>query len=256
MHTNGTNSIGLPPLPSKAEVNIPMGEHPYPHRLAQYVREMILAQYTYHRAKIAAMQALEKCPDGLKQLQIELKVGLDGGLREDVFRDHWQFEQRFQGMRRVWDNQAIVVLWSSAWDWFIRQLIEFVTKAELARGREVKYQKIVYAPFKEQIAWLDRLCNSSIPGQQSLDAVDEMICVRNLGLHNAWEVDRKYLHQHRGGSFQLGQIRAVKSDELLNWQRGILAVLDHYASAVAKRFSDALELGSGGEITSPEEVVN
>lgn len=145
-------------------------------------------------------------------------------------------------MRGVWDNQAIIVLWSSAWDWFIRRLIVFNAKAGLARGKEAEYQKIIYAPFRKQIAWLDKLCNSCMPDQQSLDAVDEMICVRNLGVHNAWEVDRKYLEQHRGCSFELGQIRAVKSDELLNWQRGILAVLDHYASAMAKRFSDAPEL--------------
>jgi hypothetical protein len=81
-----------------------------------------------------------------------------------------------------------------------------------------------------------------MPDQQSLDAVDEMISVRHLGVHNAWQVDRKYLEQHRGSSFQLGQVRDTKSDELLNWQAGILAVVDHYASAVAKRFSDGPEL--------------
>jgi len=229
----------LPPLPSTAEVSISAGHHGYPHRLAQYVREMVLAQFTYQVVKRAALQTLVRHPDGLEKLRMELNVDGDGGLREDVFRDHWQIERRFVKMRPIWDNQDIILHWSSAWDWFIRRVAQFISKAQLAKGIAVSHKKVLNMPFRQQISWLDRSCQSHITDERSLGAVEEMIRVRHLGVHNAWQVDQKYLGEHPASSFRLGQIRVVEDRELSIWQAAMLEVIDRCASVVAERFSDA-----------------
>ena len=68
----------------------------------------------------------------------------------------------------------------------------------------------------------------------------EMSLVRNLGLHNRWEVDERYMARtRRVGSAAIGELRIMSLDELQTWQSLISRVLIRSSSECAQIFKDA-----------------
>jgi hypothetical protein len=74
----------------------------------------------------------------------------------------------------------------------------------------------------------------------SVECVREMSLVRNIGLHNRWEVDEGYLKQTNStGLWAVGDIRTVESTELLRWHQDLMNVINATWPPIAERYVDA-----------------
>lgn len=69
-----------------------------------------------------------------------------------------------------------------------------------------------------------------------LDALSEMALVRNLGLHNRWEVDSFYLSTTNSSGWNIGEIRELNSIELRQWHECIMTVIHETSVEVSKKF--------------------
>ena len=67
-----------------------------------------------------------------------------------------------------------------------------------------------------------------------------MSLVRNISLHNRWEVDEGYLKQTRSsGPWTAGDIRTVESPELLGWHKDLMEVINAIWPTIAERYVNA-----------------
>ena len=65
-----------------------------------------------------------------------------------------------------------------------------------------------------------------------------MTLVRNLGLHNRWEVDEKYLQFSSTKGLGVGDLRLVEVEELHHWHAALVRLILDLTSAVAIRYVD------------------
>lgn len=73
-------------------------------------------------------------------------------------------------------------------------------------------------------------------------AAHEMSLVRNLGLHNRWEVDEVYLkNSSHSGALVVGELRLVNASELLPWRSALSQLLMGIWSPIAQLYVGAPE---------------
>jgi hypothetical protein len=66
-----------------------------------------------------------------------------------------------------------------------------------------------------------------------------MSYVRNLGLHNRWEVDAFYLRKTLTAGWNVGEIRVVTIDELKTWVSSLTSLLTETSIPIAKKYFSA-----------------
>lgn len=69
--------------------------------------------------------------------------------------------------------------------------------------------------------------------------VKKMSYVRNLGLHNRWEIDAFYLRKTLTSGWVLGEIREVSIAELRTWVSSLTKLLDETSIPIAKEYCSA-----------------
>jgi hypothetical protein len=144
--------------------------------------------------------------------------------------------------------QNAIVSMQSHWDWYLRRLGAFILFTRQAVGdpplpsktnKELK--RIGFANFADQIEILRE--SSGLPlliSIASVECVREMSLVRNISLHNRWEVDEGYLKQTRSsGPWTVGDIRTVESPELLGWHKDLMEVINATWPPIAERYVNA-----------------
>ena len=113
------------------------------------------------------------------------------------------------------------------WDWFISKLSEFVCFARLhdnvpsiSNRQTNKLHRLGMKNTDDQLSLLSAATglNFNIDNTK-LDSFKEMLLVRNLGMHNEWEVDQFYLDRTRTQGWKLGQLRTIKSTDLYRLAR-------------------------------------
>ena len=72
--------------------------------------------------------------------------------------------------------------------------------------------------------------------EKDIANLKEMSRTRNLGLHNRWEVDERYLELTGREDFELGELRIVEIDEINRWYESLINTLGETCrkTAVAK----------------------
>lgn len=130
------------------------------------------------------------------------------------------------------------------WDWFISKLGGFVRFARqhdsippISNKQTNKLQKLGWENSDDQLGLLTAATGQNFNiDNTKLDSFKEMLLVRNLGMHNEWEVDQFYLDRTRTQGWKLGQLRTLTSTDLYNWQAALLHIMNELATEVAKRY--------------------
>jgi hypothetical protein len=139
------------------------------------------------------------------------------------------------------------VSFCSHWDWYIRKLSEFIVIHHFAAlGRpfttqeEKDLQRIDRLTIPQQLTLIEQACNTQFELSASQRAnLREMSLVRNLGLHNRWEVDGVYLAKSSCNRHQVGHLREFDVDELRNWHQSLLSAVQITSIKIAIRFKNA-----------------
>jgi hypothetical protein len=136
---------------------------------------------------------------------------------------------------------------NSHWDWYIRKLIDFVvfTRGDLNQSplhtRELKrLDRFNSLPICEQLEVIQIVAEIILTLEESeMNELQEMTLVRNLGLHNRWEIDKRYLERTGRKGYQLGELRVIELDELKKWHEMFCKVVQITTSEVALAFVGA-----------------
>jgi hypothetical protein len=228
------------PLPSITKLPN-ASAHGFPLQICVQTYEFMIGAMFYAAiADVAAGQFI-RLPNGLKKLENDLR---QSGMDKKEWDRGWNILERYMPVFENSVFQNVLVLVRSHWDWYIRQLRGFVAFARLHVASPTlsnKQQKLFdYLDRKEiveQISILEGACGItfSFPSSIIVD-VNEMSLVRNLGLHNRWEVDAFYLNKTLSSGWTMGDIRVVTIDELRGWIASLRKLLDETSIQIAKRY--------------------
>lgn len=130
----------------------------------------------------------------------------------------------------------------SHWDWYVSNLGKFIDFAEKFTLPEKQTNKdllkLNFKPFVTQIEIIKSETGISLNIESdSLDLVEEMHLVRNLGMHNEWEVDDTYLRKTKTINLKLGDKRKFEITELTKWHSAFLQLIGILSFEIAIRYA-------------------
>lgn len=233
-------TIPLPPLTMRADASA----HPYPIQIGLQTEEFLQATVFYVIfADLAAGQRVKQ-PGAIQEIENEL---LTNGLDCKALNDGWAFLTKYIALFSEFAVQNAPIIMRNHWDWYIRRLGAFV---------EFGRTKCIGLPYSKEIEkQLPLLGKKEMPLANQLDilrqatglpltiditmmkAAQEMSLVRNLGLHNRWEVDEVYIkNSSHSGNWTVGEVRLVHASELVAWRAALSQLLIGTWSPIAQLF--------------------
>lgn len=196
--------------------------HPYPVQVSLQTQEFIHAVLFYAMFADSAAGAYVRLPNALNNIEEKL---IEGGLEKREWERGWDYLQKYQAVFNNTIFQNVVILMRSHWDWYIRQIGEFINFARvhiayppLSKKQQTDLNRIGWSEITRQLVILEESCGIkfSLSPQILLD-INEMSLVRNIGLHNRWEVDDFYLRKTSSSIWELKDVRIIEIGELKSW---------------------------------------
>lgn len=233
----------LPPMTMRADATA----HPYPFKIGLQTEEFLQATVFYViLADLAAGQRVKQ-PGAIQEIENEL---LTNGMDLKALNDGWTFLTKYKQLFSEFAIQNAPIMMRNHWDWYIRRLGEFVefgrTKCKgLPFSKEIEKQLPLLGKREMSLAnQLDILRQATgLPltiDPKILKAAQEMSLIRNLGLHNRWEVDKVYLKNcSQPKNWAVGEVRLVHASELVLWRAALSQLLLETWSPIAQLFVNA-----------------
>jgi len=232
--------ISLPEITQKDDAKA----HKYPFQLSIQTMEFLQASIFYTAFNdISTAQYIHI--DG-KLNEIE-KIFTDKMYDKKTYDECWEFLNKYNEVFKKGAFQSVIISLNSHWDWYIRKLSKFI---EFSRDHIVSPELD-----KKQISALSRISNFSIAHQlkilsevtgvkldidsKDIENLKEMSRVRNLGLHNRWETDEKYMLLSGRTDIKLGEIRYVEIGEINLWHSILIKTLGETCRKVATKYVKA-----------------
>lgn len=218
--------------------------HPYPIQVSLQTQEFIQAGLFYAMFADTAAGEYVRLPNALNTIEEKLtKEGLD---KRDWERG-WHYLQKYQAIFNNTIFQNVVILTRSHWDWYVRQVAEFIKFARahvasppLTNRQQSDLNRIGWSEITKQLLILEESSGIkfNLPLQIFVD-ISEMSLVRNLGLHNRWEVDDSYLSKTSASDLELRDIRIIEIHELQGWARSFSKLITETSLQIAVKYVDA-----------------
>lgn len=234
----------------KSSIRIPLPEmgrtqdskiHPYPYRIAMQTLEFMQGSLFHASLVDIASGAYVRQPNGMTNLE-QIFIGkLDS---RKTYDEAWGILGKYQAVFEKVPFQSVLIAMNSHWDWYARKLIDFVlfaredvNQASLERNDEKRLARFSSLPIGEQLEVIQVAAGIKLAfdGMECRE-LQEMALVRNLGLHNRWEIDKRYLERTSKLGYQLGELRIIEIEELNLWHRLFNKVVQTTSSEVALAF--------------------
>lgn len=216
-------------------------KHLYPMRLALRAHRLIQGTLFYNVMADTTIGLYFS--EGVSSI-IKLKEKLiSSGLTEETYELSWScFEEYISEFKNPIFQHAVYSI-ISHWDWYVSNLGKFVYFAEKHLSPHKKLDndllKLSTKPFAKQIEILQIQSGVTLEIEgESLDLIEEMHLVRNLGLHNQWEVDATYLKNSKNKDFEMGMKRLVETPELEKWNSAFIKLVLESSSRFAIHYAD------------------
>lgn len=232
--------ISLPKVTKKPNCKA----HPFPFQIGFQTLEFIQASIFFTTLLdyisgeyLGQLTSLEK---------IKSKMIKDG-LSDDEWEKSFECLTKYRKVFEKWIFQHVLIQIRSHWDWYIRRLGEFIVFARenapcspLSQKDKEELRRIGFTSLNKQLKILEKA--SGVKFNISKDVLDkllEMALVRNLGLHNRWEVDSFYINRTNTLGWSIGEIREFDSIELGEWHKCIMNVINKTSVEISKKFVQA-----------------
>jgi hypothetical protein len=228
------------PLPKITKAPNAMA-HPFPLQITFQTYEFINGMMFYAMVSDIASGKYVRLPKGLDKIEEEV---LQGGLSKKAWDEGWEQLQKYMPVFEKSVFQSVVILARSHWDWYIRQLGGFVRFARkhvpsplLDKQQQKSLDSVDRKEIKKQLSILEESCGVtfSIPNTV-MSSVEEMSLVRNLGMHNRWEVDSFYLSKTSTTNLEVGDVRLFEITELQNWISSLTKLLNETSLPIAEKY--------------------
>jgi hypothetical protein len=243
-HAKGIQSMGIKiPLLSVTKA-LNAQAHPFPVQVAVQTYEFILGVLFYAMVSDMASGEYVRLPNGLNQMEAKL---LEEGLSKKEWDRGWNIIQKYMPVFENTVFQNVLMLMRSHWDWYIRQIggfVRFSRNHVHSPPLDNKQQKLLdnvdRKELKEQLQILEMACGITfnIPATV-MESIREMSCVRNLGMHNRWEVDNFYLSKTSTSGWELNDIRLLEISELRGWASSLNKIIDETSFPIAIKYVSA-----------------
>jgi len=164
------------------------------------------------------------------------------GWSEKIYETSWGcFEDYLKEFQNPIHQHAVYSI-VSHWDWFISNLGKFIDFAERSISPEKQTDKdllkLNFKPFTKQIEIIKNETGILLNIENNtLDLIEEMDLVRNLGMHNEWEVDGTYLKKTKKSCLKSGDKRVFEIPEITKWHSAYLQLIDALAYEIAVRYA-------------------
>lgn len=223
--------------------------HPFPLQIAYQTQEFLQGAMFMAAFGDLAVGAFVRQPGGVEEVE---RLMMNKGLAKGVSSEAWAILNKYQTLFGDVVFQSVLISLCSHWDWYIRRLAEFVRFARVhVGGPSLSSAESRNLERADHLSLVDQI--STIIGatgvELQLDDVDlatleEMALVRNLGLHNRWEVDATYLLKSRMNGLSEGELRIVPPAELHLWHQLLILVLNQMSLEVAKVYREVPPYGT------------
>jgi hypothetical protein len=215
--------------------------HPYPIQVSLQTQEFIQAVLFYAMFADSAAGAYVRLPNALNNIEKKL---IEEGLGKREWERGWDYLQKYQAIFNNTIFQNVVILMRSHWDWYIRQIGEFINFARvhlalppLNKKQQSDLNRIGWSEITRQLVILEESCGIRLSlSPQILFDINEMSLVRNLGLHNRWEVDDFYLRKTSSSIWELRDVRIIEIGELQSWAGSLSKLLNETSLQIAIKY--------------------
>ena len=222
--------------------------HPYPFVIA--LQTMKFTQGAIFYFTLMDTAASEYFRQGDQQGSQYLKIKslyTSWGYSEQTWETSWSCFEEYMTIfpKQIW-NVALITL-KSHWDWYMTKLGEFVCFAKsfenitpLRESEQNALKKIGFRDITSQFSELEKVASVKFEfSDEVLNLLREFSLVRNLGIHNQWEVDDTYLKLTKKSEYQKGVLRFFNMQELEEWQRSLQVAITQTSQKIAERFVNA-----------------
>ncbi|MFC2003163.1 hypothetical protein ACFLV4_04380 [Chloroflexota bacterium] len=218
--------------------------HPFPLQVAYQTQEFIQAILFHTMFSDVAAGEYVRLPNSLSGIRTTL---VDQGMSAQLWEDGWKYLQKYQEYFSQAILRSVLISTRSHWDWYVKKLGEFISQNRqfvfdipLSKTESAKLRKIGFKEITQQIKILEKSCDVSIPIQASTsELLHEMSLVRNLGLHNRWEIDAFYLSKTKTSEWLLNEVRNFDVAELQSWHAALINTISKTATPIAIKFKDS-----------------
>jgi hypothetical protein len=215
--------------------------HPYPFQIAFQTLEFLQGAIFYASLIDVAAGEFFKLPDGLIRIE---KIFIEKLYSKKTYDEAWGYLEKYRAVFEKTAFQSVIISLNSHWDWYIRKLGEFISFARFkasdlafSNADKKRIARISYVPILEQLKIVELASGVKIELRpEDLVELKEMTLVRNLGLHNRWEVDERYIWHTQRKGISVGDVRVIDIDELYLWHRLLIMLVNELARQVAIAF--------------------
>ncbi|MBA7635067.1 hypothetical protein ES703_42667 [subsurface metagenome] len=215
--------------------------HPFPFQIGFQTLEFIQSSIFFTTLLDYISGEYLEQQTSLEKIKIRM---IEDGLSDDNWEKDFACLMKYRKVFEKWIFQNVLIQIKSHWDWYIRRLAEFivfarenVSSSPLNQKDKAELQRIGFKPLSKQLRILENAGNVkfNIP-KDILNALSEMALVRNIGLHNRWEIDSFYLSKTNSSGWNIGEIREFNIIELGQWHKCIMTVIHETSVEVSKKF--------------------
>lgn len=218
--------------------------HPFPVQVAQQTQEFMQGAIFFQMLSDTASGQRFRQPNALNEVQSSLEAG---GMDRALWEQGWGLLEKYQELFAKSVRQNALISLRSHWDWYVGHLGRFVLqsyepvfRSVLSKTKSRNLEKLGFKEISQQIEILRDTAKIEVSlNEEQLGLVREMSLVRNLGLHNRWEVDSNYLEQTNITGLELGEIRLFEIKELEQWHSALVDLVNQTWKPVAIQFVDA-----------------
>lgn len=230
------------PLPSVSSME-PRRAHPFPFQIGYQTLEFLQGTLFYAAfADIAASQQVRR-PGGVNEVETMMK---DSGLESTTLDQGWNILQKYNMVFEGSVYQAALIAMNPHWDWYVRRLAAFIRFSRnhlnlppLSKGKESNLARADFLSMADQLCIIqDSTGIELLLSESDRTELSEMTFVRNIGLHNRWEIDEIYLRKTSRSGLSVGDLHFVTPGELQRWHSLLVKVINRSSAELAKVYCD------------------
>lgn len=220
--------------------------HAYPFQIALQSAEFIHANMFHTIFSNIATSEYAKVEGAMEKMENKF---LSGAYTKESYNMSWKCIKKYLDAFSVSTRQSVLITMSSHWDWYIRKLSDFIffgrehiDSPVLSPKQDREFKRIGNCAITHQLNILESVSGVKFDlDSKDINNLAEISRVRNLALHNRWEVDERYIELSGKQEFEIGEVRVVPLDELFSWKDSFDNVLHTTCRIIAEKYESAPE---------------